>query len=265
MVSIMINYCSNEQCFIDAMLTQCLIFSDDIVVSYGSHLYDGTPENLLHIYQLKLKYPGVKFVRYEVNKKLDLTQQKGVVNRPKAYWHNLARWVGSRALQEKRWVFVLDADEIPDGKMVGEWLSTNIPKLKEDECYKIANYWYFKSPKNQATTLEDSVLLIHYKYLTERNIFGDLERDHLIAASNCVLKRQVRASNNEVMFHHYSFVRPKTGLVHKLTSWGHSGDIFKNVDVGKMVDYIYKDDEVNDIVHGYKYKIVNNTFGIVIE
>jgi len=69
---------------------------------------------------------------------------------------------------------VASADERPEGKLVKAWLNIGLVSfLKEDECYKLATYWYFKDPKFQATTLEDSILLINYKYLTEDNVFGD--------------------------------------------------------------------------------------------
>jgi hypothetical protein len=262
MASVIINYCSNERIFIDAILIECLKFSDDIVVSYGSHLYDGIQEDITHINEYKIKYPTIQFVEYNVDLTLNLNKQKGVVNRPTAYWHNLARFTGVKALKNKEWVFVIDCDEIPEGDNVKIWLVNALPLLKEEECYKIANYWYFKDPTNQSTTLEDSVLLIHYKHLTEDNIFGDWERDHLIPSSKCKLLRQVVGIDRKPMFHHYSWYRTKEGLKHKLITWGHSNDIFKDIDIDKVIEYIYHNDEVNDILHGYTYNKVVNIFKI---
>lgn len=263
MVSVIINYCSNEKCFLDAILTESSKFSKDIVISYGSHLYDGTPEDIIHINEYQQKYPQVQFVSYKVDKSLDLTKQKGVTRRPTAYWHNMARWTATCALKNNGWVFVLDADEIPEGDLVKEWLNVNLSLLIEDECYKCANYWYFKDPTNRAQTLEDSVLLIHSKHLTENNIFGDFERDYLIAASRCTLKRQYNLNNcGLVLYHHFSWCRSKNGLEHKIANWAHSNDIFKGVDVKKIVEFIFKDDNVNDIVHHYKYTKVENRFNI---
>ena len=166
-----------------------------------------------------------------------------------------------QALKKKEWVFILDCDEIPEGRLVKEWLEKALLVLKPSECYKIANYWYFKDPTNQSTTLEDSVLLIHHSHLTEANIFGDFERDHLIPASGCLLRRQVYGLQNAVLFHHYSWVRPRAALEHKIRTWGHSSDA-QFLDPQKLIDHIFKDDNVNDIVHRYSYNKVYNKFNI---
>lgn len=258
--SIVINYCSNERVFLEPLLNQCSIFSNDIVVSYGSKLYDGSNEDEEHLIPYKQKFPWIQFVKYDVD--LTSTDKKGVKDRPTAYWHNLARWTGIQALKNKEWVFIIDADEIPDGHLVRIWLDKMEHKLSDDTCYKIATFWYFKDATNQSNTLEDSILLIHHKYLTEDNIFGDYERDHLIKASGCILKRQVRGLHGAILWNHYSWCRSKAGLIHKVRNWAHSNDLFKNVDAEQLVNYIFRNDEVNDIVHGYTYTKVHNRFSI---
>jgi hypothetical protein len=259
MASVLISYCSNEKIFINPLLTECLKFSEDIVVSYGSHLYNGQPEDHQHILELKLNYPTVQFQKYEVDTTLDLSKQRGVNNRPIAYWHNLSRFNGKSYLKNKEWVFVIDADEIPEGNRIKNWLlKTDLTKRC---CYKMANYWYFKDPTYQSTTLEDSVLLIHYDYLTEFTLFGDLERDHLIRSSACILLRQTVGFDGKPMWHHFSGVRTKEGLRYKLKTWGHSNEL-SNVD--QMVDYVYHNDDVNDIIHNYNYVKVLNIFNIIL-
>lgn len=264
MASVVINYCSNEKAFIHPLLQQCKIFSEDIVVSYGSHLYDGTPEDRGHIDSLRLSYPEVRFVEYRVENNIDLSKQRGVRHRPTAYWHNLARWAGVQALKNSGWVFIIDADEIPDGILVKQWLDRRIRYLRANECYKVATYWYFKSPIFRSMTLEDSILLIHHSYLTEENIFGDFERDHLIPASGCMLRRNTRGLNGAVMWHHYSWVRSRNQLVHKIKNWAHANDIFKGADAEDIVARIFNDDKPNDIVHRYNYDVVQNKFGISV-
>lgn len=262
MASVIINYCSNEKEFIEPILKECLKFTKDIIVSYGSHLYDGTPEDINHILKLEYKFPLVKFVKYDVDTSIDLKKQRGVNMRPTAYWHNLARWTAVNKLPDRaEWVFVLDVDEIPDGDVVADWLSHALPILKQDECYKLANYWYFKDPTNRARTLEDSVLLIHKKHLTEDNIFHDFERDGLIALSKCKLKRQVKGPGQTVLAHHMSWVRSRKALEHKIRHWGHSNE-YDNPQ--KLIDYIFKDNNVNDIIHNYEYDKVANRFNIQI-
>ena len=264
LISIIINYSSNERAFIDPVLSEALKFSNDIVVSFGSHLLDGTLEDKLHIQHLRSKYPTVSFVEYEVDLSLDLSQQSGVQTRPTAYWHNLARWTAVQNLRCKQWVFVIDTDEIPDGRLVKKWLRTAVPYLVDTECYRISNFWYFKKPIYQATTHEDSVVLIHYRYLTKTNLFGDWERDHLVATSECTLHKFTKNIDGSVFWHHYSWVRSKAGLEHKLKHWAHADDMFNNVNATELVATIFQDDNVNDFVHHYEYTIVNNTFSIQI-
>lgn len=188
-------------------------------------------------------------------------KHKGVVKRPTAYWHNLDRWSGIKSLKyTNNWVFIIDVDEIPDGNMVRNWLKTIYHSLNVNECYKIANYWYFKDPTNQAKTIEDSVLLINSKHLLEDNIFNDLERDDLILSSECILNRTIVDDNQNVMWHHFSFVRSKNQLKNKLKYWAHNDEY--NAD--KLIDYIYRNDDINDIIHGYQYEKVKNKWNIQV-
>lgn len=264
-ISVIINYCSNESCFIDAILEQCQKFTEDIVVSYGSRLYDGTPEDQDHIQKLRDAYPHVMFVEYNVIPNLSISEMKGITHRPSAYWHNVARLTAANALKDRnRWVFVLDADEIPEGDDVRKWLvimHNMLGALVKHECYKLATYWYFKDPTNQATTLEDSILLIHASHLTEENIMGDFERDHLIVASKTHLKRQVRGLEGKVLFNHYSWCRPRPALEHKIRHWGHN----QEYDADAVIREIYKNDDVNDIIHRYSYTKVPNKFNLKME
>ena len=264
-ISVIISYSSNESIFIDALVTECEKFSDDIVISHGSHFYDGQPEDHTHMKECVNKYPQVQFVTYDVDTSISKELRKGCNTRPSAYWHNLSRWTAISALKKQGWVFVIDADEIPDGDLLKYWISKLDPSdLNPECCYKFACYWYFKSPQNRATTIEDSVLLIHRKHLTEDNVFGDDERDHLIRTSNTRLLRQVKDLQGRVMWHHFSFVRSKEGLITKISTWGHKDDIFKQVNPTLFVDYLFKDDNVNDIVHNYQYITVDNKFNIDI-
>lgn len=261
-LSIVISYCSNEECFLEAILEQCSKASDDIVVSFGSHLFDGTPEDLSKIQIVAEKYPAVMFVQYPVTN--NNYSGIGVKHRPQAYWHNMARWSGISSLTNYDWVLFLDADEIPEGDKLKQWwtMMETSSLLNHNTTYKMANYWYFKDPTNRAKVLEDSVLLIHAKYLSKYNIFGDMERDHLIQQSGTRLVRQTKGVKGEVLFHHYSWVRSRAGLTHKIKNWGHANE-YSNPDA--IIELIYSNDEVNDVIHKYSYDKVANHFNIVIE
>ena len=258
MVGIIISYCSLESIFIEPLIKECLKFSENIVVSYANCLYDGTPEDETSISALKRKFPAVKFVKYKVTKG---ERKKGVVNRPTSFLHNEARWTAMRALQPCSWVFVIDSDEIPEGYRVGKWLKQ--VKLDDNCCYKLGCYYYFRSATLRARQTEDSILLMHAKYLTEDNIYHDDERDGLIRNSRCRLIRDVRGDDGLPMWHHFSHVRTREGLLKKYMCWGHRDDMFQKVDVKKIVDLIYSDDGlVHDVVHGYTYDVVEDTFKI---
>ena len=254
-VSAVINYCSNEKPFLSACIEECSKFASEIIISYGSKLYNGDDEDYAHIYEMKNKYPFVKFVQYPVDRSIELTQQKGVVNRPHAYWHNLARWTGVQSLSIKDWVLFLDVDEIPDGSRFLFWLQTH--ELNLHCTYKIANYWYFKKPIFQAKTWEDTVVLAHTQLLNESKIFGDGERDHIVV--NTQNYRYVLGNDFRPLIHHFSWVRTPKQMLFKIKNWGHQSDFQKHEE---MVARVFRDDNVNDIVHNYEYNHVSNQFNI---
>jgi hypothetical protein len=249
-----------EKKFLEPLLTECTKFTKNIAVSYGDKLYDGTEDDVEgFLMYFKYKYPFIKFLKYTVD--LTKTDLKGVVKRPTAYWCNLARWNGFQALKENvSWFMFIDGDEIPEGNEVLKWLQ--VTQLDQNFVYKLANYWYFKHVTFQAQTWEDSILLVHSRYLTEQSVFHDLERDGIIKVANTHQKRKVDSLSGKPMFHHFSWVRGKEGLAKKLSTWAHRDDIFHGVDVKSIVDFIYKNDEVNDCVHNYKYTRVEDIFNI---
>jgi hypothetical protein len=258
-ISVIINYCSNESVFLDACIIECAKFSKEIIVSYGSHLYNGMTEDHDHIQHKKNQYPFVKFVKYDVDVNIDLKVQRGVVGRPHAYWHNLARWAGVQSISKDTFVLLLDVDEIPDGEKFKFWASTH--SLDEFSAYKIANYWYFKKPVNQALTWEDTAVLVHGKHLSESNIFGDRERDAVVYQSKCRVLRYVLGNDFLPLVHHFSWVRTPDQMLFKLKNWGHQTD-FQNHEI--MVREVFKNDEVNDIVHNYEYIKTPNLFDLKI-
>lgn len=260
-----VSYSSNERCFVRPLLEQCLKFSDDVVVAYGSHFYDGTPEDMRHIQELREAYTplGVSFAMYRVDAGTE-AGRPGVRERPTAYWHNLSRWTGLQASRkDTSFVFLIDADEIPEGDRVRDWLAT--ARLDPTRCYKNACYWYFKQPVHQATTLEDSILLVPRKLVSDpTNVFGDMERDHTVDRSGTPPVRMVKGSDGQPMWHHFSWVRSREGMMRKVRTWAHANDAFHGdrVDVDAMVASVFANDGVNDVVHGYDYRTVHNTFGV---
>ena len=256
-LAIIINYCSNERMFLNTLLKNACNITDTIVVSYGNKTYDGVDDNVAHLNYYQRIYPTVKFVQYNVDLTLDIQHMRGVIHRRLAYYHNLARYTAVLNLDSHvQWVLVLDADEIADASRFKQWFMSMT--LDDNTAYKLATYWFFKEVIFRAKTTEDSILLIHKKYLTEQNIFHDNERDDLIQYSKCKLIRDVKGIDGKPMFNHYSWIRGKEGLRKKLNSWAHKDELFPNNTTDEIVDYIYKDNNVNDIVHNYEYDIVEN-------
>ena len=259
-IGVVINFCSNERNFLNASLEQCSLFTKHIVVSYGTHTYDGVKEDIDGFLTFfKYKYPHVLFLEYIVD--INKRNLKGVISRPTAYWCNLARWQGyERMKEEVDWFLFIDADEIPEGGRFDEWLKDT--QLQAVYIYKLANYWYFKHAVNQATKYEDSIVLVNKTYLNENTIFHDDERDGILKVSRAPLHRIVLGVDGKPMFHHFSWVRTKNGLSKKIKTWAHRDDIFKNADVESIIDYIYKNDDVNDCVHNYEYTKVKDMFKV---
>ena len=258
-VSVIVNYCSLEREFLPKVLAECAHFASEIVVSVGTHLYNGTPEDPEHLEALRAQHTGVRFAQYQVDAHIDLAAQKGVEHRPHAYWPNVARWTGAQALIEPQWVLFLDADEIPDGPRMRAWLEQI--HLDFNCCYHLANYWYFKSPNNQALTWEQTTILIHRHKFAEEHIFSDKERDSLGFIPGIENREHVIGLDALPLIHHLSWVRSESVLLTKINTWSHRDQIS---DPAKYVQHIFSDSSINDIVHKYRYRYVYNKFQIYI-
>lgn len=77
LVSVIISYSSNEKVTIIPTLSQSSKFSDDIVVSFGSHLLNGSAEDKRHIVKLSKRFPDVQFTEYQIDFSLNLSEQAG--------------------------------------------------------------------------------------------------------------------------------------------------------------------------------------------
>lgn len=258
-ISVVINFCSMDREFLNICVSECMKFSNDIVVSYGSHFYDGGVEDYEYIKKEISSNKNIQFIEYEVDITIDLYKQKGVEKRPHAYWHNLARWNGLKATKRSEWVLFLDVDEIPDGERLKAWSMET--QLDKDTNYSLANYWYFKSPNYQATEWEETAKIIYANNITEHSVFGDSERDHLQNTAGKKTAHFVLGLDALPLIHHYSWVRKKEVLLRKIKSWGHKEQIANPMN---YVESIFKNKNINDFVHNYKYNYVHNQFLIKI-
>jgi hypothetical protein len=206
-----ISYCSNDERFIRRCLDEALKVSDKVVVPVSSHLYDGTPEDLESLDLLSKEYPSVEFGLF------DWTEGQ----HPR-YWHNVSRILGHSTLgDDVDWVLFLDSDEILDSNLFNSFKKD--PTFEDYDSYKIGCYWYFRDEKYQATTIEDSPVLIRSSLVAidPNNLYIEREQLHEALA---VPKRRMVLQNGTAMIHHYSWVRTKEQMLQKVKAWGHTSD-----------------------------------------
>jgi hypothetical protein len=276
MTSVVVPFCTNEHPFLKPLLQELVQFSDDVLICMGDHLCDGQPQDVEAFVEAFRQdapqlssHPRVQFVKYVVDTQAwDAMKRDPNCKRPRAYVMNLARATGVH-LAKHDWIWLIDADEIPEGARVQAWLEDaqhGLPSLNPRDVYKFANYWYFKHPTYQALQLEDSVMLMHRTLLTPQTLFNDYERGWMHALSGArQCHNTVPGLDGLPMFHHYSWVRSRAALATKIQLSAHKDDAYKDVTPVEMVDAIYKDEGVNDVVNRYRYRVVENRFGLVFE
>jgi len=241
MISVVISYCSNDKHFIEPLLNQCKIFSDDIIIVSSNHFLDGSVDVDLE----DLSISGIKHIIYswEVNKQ------------PK-YWHNHNRFVGLKEAQKSHVLF-LDADEIPDGKMMLEFLESGL--FLSIPIISFQCYWYFREPILRALSTERCGVLYNRSYLTEELIYHPMERWSYEMTQIPRLDRY--DFRNQIMLHHFSWVRTKEQMLKKVKSWAHQGDKQWVSLIEEEFKYPFKG---RDFVHNYKFEEVENIFKIDI-
>ena len=286
----LVSYCSLEKAFGTAVISNARMFSDLVVVSIGSRLYTGEPEDVAseraslvagsYSDEVSSLCP-VHVVSYEVSEPLMRT--------PIAL-HNLSREVGLQAaraalgIRTPFWTLMLDGDEVPDGSRVREWWRSSAGDAVRSDprtVHKMANHWMFAHPRLVADTLEDSVLLVHSDALLNReSLQHPRERDgiylwHLTSPEgwrDLRVVRRVLSSDGQPMFWHFSWVRSsRTGadgkpdggraaLKAKVANWGHRED----ADWTTLIDGVFDEMQAGrwpdrDFVHGYKLTLLEKS------
>ena len=237
---VVVSYSSNERMFSESMLrsldSMCSLVGSlsfgrqhaRAIISIGSRLYTGDPEDEGHILGLRHKFNRIEFVRYNVN----------CLDDPIAL-HNAARIKGvehATTLQTHKncgrrapggdsgfWVLFLDGDELMEADAFAEWFVSKEGRF--DLVSKLANYWYFMHPTLVSKVFEDSVLLAHSSTLTPKALTHPRERDGIVSCAGRNGPRNVLGINGRPMFHHYSWVRSdEKELLRKVSNWGHKND-----------------------------------------
>ena len=241
MISVVISYCSNDKPFIQPLLNECKKFSNDIVIVSTNHFLDGTYDEELE----DLTQEDVKHIIYPWE-----------VDKDPKFWHNHNRFLGLQQAQ-KSYVLFLDADEIPDGKMMLEFLQSGIHlsmPIISFECY-----WYFREATFRALTTERCGVLYNRGYLTEELIYHPMERWSFEMTQTPRLDKYT--FRNQILMHHFSWVRTKEQMLKKVKSWAHQGDKQWVSLIEEEFQYSFKG---RDFVHNYKFTDVENIFKIDI-
>jgi hypothetical protein len=270
---VIVSYSSLERTFIKVLLEECKRFAKRIVVTYGTRLYTGEDENTTEINRLVEESCGtnglgdiIEFVSYPV--------RMDELNDP-VMLHNRSRAAGiaSALPQDDDWLLFLDADEVPDGLAMRDFLTRH--DFSDRDCaYKLANYWYFMLPTLRAKQVEDSVVLVHASWVTDPKhvdaVWHPRERDGILMHSIDAhigrhIQRQVYSRDDKPMFHHFSWVRSFPELVSKVRGWGHRNQRnWEHLLRETRAELAHGRIPVNDFVHGYELEVVAPAFhGIV--
>jgi hypothetical protein len=245
-----INYCSNDERFLFSCIEGVKPFSSEIIVVVCDHFFDGRKENFESLHKAFEAFSNVTFVLYPY---FDLSHYKifqkvGANN----FWHSLSRMIGFEKLSSDiDYVIFLDADEVVDSKSFSSFLSRK--EYQNYDVMKLANYWYFREPIYQATTWEDSVILIRKNKLSKSLLMRKEERNALYDNTSGKKARKVVGLDDRPMIHHYSWVRSQEEMLRKVETWGHRQD--KNW-VALVKEEFLHPFKGKDFVHGYSYETV---------
>ena len=231
-IGVVINYCTNDYKFIRHNIKRVAKFADEIIVSTSDHFFDGTNENGKILKKSAAENPEAAFVQlkfdpgksiqpywlWRLRRILKLSLQSG-----SQYWICYQRLQGYQALQKKhQYILFLDADEIVDDKLFIAWLNTK--EYKKLKAIKLACYWYFRKPTYQATTIEDSPLMVKNNQLNRQSFFDYAERQGMYEQIDGQKKKMVLGVDKKPMVHHYCWARTKREMFKKTASWGHNRD-----------------------------------------
>jgi hypothetical protein len=160
-------------------------------------------------------------------------------------------------------VLFLDSDEVLDGRLFGEWMSSaeGAETLRTCDAVKFANHWYWRHPTLRARAyVEDSCLLQRREAVRERDVFSDGARTHMYDACPGPKRRRVTGPGGDVMAHHYSWVRDREQMLRKVRNWGHRRDI-PDLEA-KVNEEFSRPFNGTDFLRGLAYDVVPDRFHI---
>lgn len=243
MIDAVILYSTNDHRFFKSCITNLLTCGIRTHVVTYTRMWNGTPENIeLQQSTNELFSDNSNYFQYLI---------EWTEGQSPSYWEGLGRYLATQEL-EGDYVLYIDIDEIVDSTQFTQFLNANI-HTKYD-AVKLSNYWYFREPTYRAQQLEDSVVLC--KTSLAKNVplqVGGRELYFNFPSTANMLGKE------SPFIHHYSWVRTKDEMLNKVKNWGHSSE--RNW-VALVEEEFSRPFNGTDFIHGYKFIVVDNIFGI---
>jgi len=236
-------YCSNDERFANACLSELLKCTDMIHVITYTNFWNGDIENLdiLNKTEKKFSSESCKFYRIDASQRNDIP----------LYWENIGRYQATQYVSiDTDFILYIDIDEIIE--------SEKFNKIKDDlipyDVIQFSNYWYFREPIYRANQIEYSIKMCNTSLAKKLPLVNNKGREQYYEIAGT--KRFVY---EPVIFHHYSWVRNKKEMLKKTKTWGHRND--KNWET-IITNEFNKPFNGTDFIHNYTYKTVENIFNI---
>jgi len=246
-IATVINFCSSDYPFLKHCVLAAAPFSQQILIPVCDHFYDGQPEDLETLKAIYAEFPFCTFLQYPFHHSLSLA---GCVKR--RFLPNLARLLSFYFTKEPiDYLFFLDADEIVETEKFLLWLE-QFP-LEDYDAVRLACYWYFREARHQSLEWEDTPLLIKKTAVSCEGIMDPLERAGLFDQLTSSKLRYVKGVDERPLIHHYSWVRTKEQLLHKVATWSHRNERQWHT---LLEEEFSRPFSGRDFVHGYSFKEV---------
>lgn len=255
-VGVVINYCENDHKFLKPCIDNVRKFSNNIVISFCEKLFNGESQDLTKIQKFQLQNPDITFKSFPFLPSYTNSPRDG---------HNKCRILGYEHLVGKvDKILFLDVDEIVNGDLFLQWLNTS-SEVNELDHMNFGCYWYYREPYWRATVNEFCGSFHDMNAITKQSLETGAERWFWFNMHGLYpkSKQYVTASNGEIMFHHYSWVRTKEEMIKKVTSWGHKHDRnwVKDIEICFRVGFNGEPraefDGRTETVHDYRYTRVD--------
>jgi hypothetical protein len=238
-IDTIIPFCTYDIKYIDRAIEGVRDISNNIYVTYCSHLFNGEEENIDLINTVIEKNNDCIFMKFNFSKYRDIK------------WHvNYARWIATEK-SDCDYILYIDADEVFDRYIIKNWFDS---RKEFADITTFANYWYFRSEKYQAKAYEDSPMMVKRSIIDESTSFHGLERGYYKYVDNNHTKEiSVMGNDGFPMCHHYSWALDKNEMLAKVKNWSHKTD--KNWEV--LVEQEFsREFNGTDFIHGYEYNIL---------